>query len=388
MSFIEYATPVATPKYSPQYFASLTFLRVQELDYPKIATSSIVKSWSFTDNIPSTALGTVIQPGELVPFLDDVLPISREMAAAFAAGSRAVRVRLSIEGHEREVELHFSKIRVYVAINNHSRAIAAARELYLHIVTTSLLSRVDILFFSELRIFDSISGFDITSFPLWKLSCLLGETWLEEDVLNALLELQYLQETSASIHDPSIVILPTTFSSDLQYLSQQNSRSYSRNLHLLRRRLRAIPSPRISFAVCRFNHYTAYHYTARSPVDLVHGDSLGGPAATDVMPSFCWFIQHTGHSVPLRVSLNGIREIQGPQSGSCGVAVVNFIQCRSASSRTLLWTDETSPNFRNKAIQDLIVYHFIASIHKPPRDSWTTPCAIAPGHIRRGQHDG
>ncbi|KAK7034107.1 hypothetical protein R3P38DRAFT_2519024 [Favolaschia claudopus] len=213
MSFIEYATPVATPKYSPQYFASLTFLRVQELDYPEIATSSIVKSWSFTDNIPSTALGTVIQPGELVPFLDDVLPTSREMAAAFAAGSRAVRVRLSIEGHEREVELHFSKIRVYVAINNHSRAIAAARELYLHIVTTSLLSRVDILFFSELRIFDSISGFDITSFPLWKLSCLLGETWLEEDVLNALLELQYLQETSASIHDPSIVILPTIFCS-------------------------------------------------------------------------------------------------------------------------------------------------------------------------------
>ncbi|KAK6981432.1 hypothetical protein R3P38DRAFT_2578397 [Favolaschia claudopus] len=101
MSFIEYATPVATPKYSPQYFASLTFLRVQELDYPEIATSSIVKSWSFTDNIPWTALGTVIQPGELVPFLDDVLPISREMEAAFAAGSRAVRVRLSIEGHER-----------------------------------------------------------------------------------------------------------------------------------------------------------------------------------------------------------------------------------------------------------------------------------------------
>ncbi|KAK7041218.1 hypothetical protein R3P38DRAFT_2512535, partial [Favolaschia claudopus] len=74
MSFSEYATPVATLKYSPQYFASLTFLRVQELDYPEIATSSIVKSWSFTDNIPSTALGAVIQPGELVPFLDDVLP--------------------------------------------------------------------------------------------------------------------------------------------------------------------------------------------------------------------------------------------------------------------------------------------------------------------------
>ncbi|KAK6984345.1 hypothetical protein R3P38DRAFT_3292429 [Favolaschia claudopus] len=94
-----YATPVATLKYSPQYFASLTFFACPGAGLPReIATSSIVKSWSFTDNIPSTALGTVIQPGELVPFLDDVLPISREMAAAFAAGSRAVRVRLSIEG--------------------------------------------------------------------------------------------------------------------------------------------------------------------------------------------------------------------------------------------------------------------------------------------------
>ncbi|KAK7012425.1 hypothetical protein R3P38DRAFT_2790684 [Favolaschia claudopus] len=95
------------------------------------------------------------------------------------------------------------------------------------------------------------------------------------------------------------------------------------------------------------------------------GDSMGGHAAEDIQPSFSWFLRHTGYSAPTHMLTNGITEHQGPQSGSCGIAVLNFIECRSASSPTPMWNDDTSPDFRNKAIQDLIVYHFIASIHKP-----------------------
>ncbi|KAK7036889.1 hypothetical protein R3P38DRAFT_2770949 [Favolaschia claudopus] len=337
MSFSEYATPVATLKYSPQYFAALTFLRVQELDYPEIATSSIVKSWFFTNDIPSTAVGTVIQPGELIPFIEDVLPISRAMAAAFAA---AVPY------------LNQLQIRLFIAINNHFRAIAAARQLYLHIVATTLLSRVDIQFFGELRIFDSISGFDITRFPLWKLSCLLGETWLEEDVLNALLELHICPVKILG----AIAIICTSFVAGYVPFP--------------------LPKFRLLFAALIITPGTT---TPHSHLEILFMGTLwGGPAASDIMPSFSWFLQHTGHSAPLRVTSNGIRELQGPQSGSCGVAVLNFIQCRSSASKTFSWTDEASPHFRNKAIQDLVVYHFIASIHKSPRDSWTVPCAIAP----------
>ncbi|KAJ7801991.1 hypothetical protein B0H14DRAFT_2385922, partial [Mycena olivaceomarginata] len=195
MSFSEYATPAATLKYSPQYFASLTFARVEELDYPTIATSSIIERWCFSSDIPTTAAGTVIRPGEHIPHLQDLYPIVREMEKAFSDGARSVILVLNVDGQRHDFQLHFSKIRLLVAINNNYPAILGARNVFQHTISNNLLSSTALNNFGGLRIFAPITGFKITDFPLWKLACLLGETWLEEDIVNALLELAYLRET-------------------------------------------------------------------------------------------------------------------------------------------------------------------------------------------------
>ncbi|KAJ7653251.1 hypothetical protein DFH06DRAFT_994401, partial [Mycena polygramma] len=211
MAFSEYATPVPTLKYSPQYFSSLTFARVENLDYPDITTSpSTIERWCFSNDIPTTATGNVIQPGERIPRLQDLLPISRDMERAFTDGARSVDIVLNVGGGQRvNTQFHFSKIRLLIAVNNNHAAILGAQNLLQHIVDSALLSPADLERFRALHIFGSIFGFQSTQFPLWQLACLLGETWLEEDVVNALLELLYLKETMNSTDDPSLIILST-----------------------------------------------------------------------------------------------------------------------------------------------------------------------------------
>ncbi|KAJ7624629.1 hypothetical protein FB45DRAFT_751843, partial [Roridomyces roridus] len=210
MLLSEYAAPAATLKFSIPYFASLTFSRVLDLDYPTISSTSIVQRWCFSNETPTTASGVVILPGELIPPLKDLLPITRDLESAFQNGSRSVTLLLNVGGSASALHLHFSKIRLLITINNNRSAVLGAQNLYRHILSNALLSPEDIERFGRLSIFAPVVGFRITDFPLWKLSCLLGETWLEEDVLNALLELLYLQEAIKTRDDPSFLILPTS----------------------------------------------------------------------------------------------------------------------------------------------------------------------------------
>ncbi|KAJ7903021.1 hypothetical protein B0H13DRAFT_1473612, partial [Mycena leptocephala] len=91
-------------------FASLTFARIAEFDYPTIATSSIIERWCFSSDIPTTAAGTVIRPGEHIPHLQDLHPIAREMEKAFADGARSVSVVLNIDDEHHDFQFHFSKV--------------------------------------------------------------------------------------------------------------------------------------------------------------------------------------------------------------------------------------------------------------------------------------
>ncbi|KAJ7672935.1 hypothetical protein B0H17DRAFT_910645, partial [Mycena rosella] len=209
-SFSEYATPASTLKFSPQYFASLTFARTNSIDYPEIAPSGILEGWCFSDETTYTASGTLVQPGELIPCIQDLLPIARQMEQAFGNGMRSVDVCLNYNGRKDGSKYLFSKIRLLIAINNQRAAVLGARSLFQHINSNNLLSPVDLERFGDLCISAPISGFQITQFPLWKLKCLLGETWLEEDVVNSLLELSYLRKTMHSTADPSLIILPTS----------------------------------------------------------------------------------------------------------------------------------------------------------------------------------
>ena len=68
------------------------------------------------------------------------------------------------------------------------RAIQWAYRLQEHVLTFSPAFEAAFL---RLRIKSPVNSFHITSFPLWQLGCLLDEVWLEEDVLNAMVELLY-----------------------------------------------------------------------------------------------------------------------------------------------------------------------------------------------------
>ncbi|KAJ6512375.1 hypothetical protein DFH09DRAFT_861666, partial [Mycena vulgaris] len=141
---------------------------------------------------------------------------------------------------------------------------------------------------------------------------------------------------------------------------QQTPRSYSSNISLLRRRLRAIPAAataNISFVTCESDHFSGYRYLPKFS-SLRLGDSMGRPTSSDILPAFNWVIDglsSAGYSAPESVG-EGHMPRQGIQSGSCGIAAVNFI-ARGELSNPPIWEDSSSALFRRKALQEFIVYH-------------------------------
>ncbi|KAJ7750636.1 hypothetical protein B0H16DRAFT_1419803, partial [Mycena metata] len=374
MKFSDYATPHSSLKYSSEYFSALTFEHAHSIDYPVIGKPGFITAWCFDSNEPASASSTLVQPGEVVPHMDDLLPISRAMELAYAKGSQSVVV--TFDGIA--VIYHFSKIRLLLVINNNRPAIIGARSLYSHIIASNILLPSDLDHFKTLRIRAPVTGFQVTQFPLWKLACLLGETWLEEDVVNALLELLYLENATATNNDPTFIALPTSFAQDMRYLFEAGSDAYSSNLSLLHRRLRAVPMANISFVTCENDHFSGYRYFPKFS-SLRLGDSMGRPSSGDILPAFNWFIDGIsggGYPAPEGVG-EGHMPLQGLQSGSCGIASVNFVT-RGELSDPPIWDDVSSPLFRNKALQDIIVYHLTVQQTVSFNLNWLVQCALAP----------
>ncbi|KAJ7931974.1 hypothetical protein B0H13DRAFT_1857390 [Mycena leptocephala] len=89
-------------------------------------------------------------------------------------------------------------------------AVKSARDIVDYLSSTFLLESPTLELFLALP-HSKIFGFHVSDFPLWKLSCLLGEEWLHEDVLNALAELLYFMTVAESgAIDPPVAILPTS----------------------------------------------------------------------------------------------------------------------------------------------------------------------------------
>ena len=105
-----FSSPPELAKYSNNYFASLTFNNVVDLDYPPIAPRGALVSFVFNTEILANSASTIISPGEIILHIDDVLKLLQEVPAAFAEGKRSVRVALSFNsGHENR-SYHFSKV--------------------------------------------------------------------------------------------------------------------------------------------------------------------------------------------------------------------------------------------------------------------------------------
>ncbi|KAJ7919614.1 hypothetical protein B0H13DRAFT_1544222, partial [Mycena leptocephala] len=208
-AFSKYSTPNSSTLYSATYFGELTFKQATALGFPPIYEPNSISAWTFTDEIATDAQSKV-QPREGIPDIAGLLPILREMEQAFSEGTRSVAVSLLVDGKRIDELYHLYKICLLSHLNNNKIAVQAACVLVHHLNSIPLVSPAILDRFLNLPIRLPIYGFCATDFPLWKLSCLLGEEWLHEDILNALAELLYLTQAAVSPSDtPPTLIFPT-----------------------------------------------------------------------------------------------------------------------------------------------------------------------------------
>lgn len=110
MAYDQFATPSPTALYSEAFFSKLTFEQALHLSYPTIAPQNSVLSWSFSSELHSTGLSTLLLPNEAVPPLISIQPILQAMEQAFYEGMRSVQIcHPSLQGVSVQ-HYHFSKV--------------------------------------------------------------------------------------------------------------------------------------------------------------------------------------------------------------------------------------------------------------------------------------
>ncbi|KAJ7252653.1 hypothetical protein C8J57DRAFT_1519965 [Mycena rebaudengoi] len=275
----------------------------------------------------------------------DLVPISKEMEAAYSAGSRSVAVTFTVDEKRSEQLYHFSKIRLFIHINNYQVAVQSTHDLVHHLSTSSIVSSGFFSAFITLPILSAIRGLRGSTFPLWKLSCLLREEWLHDDVLNALAEL---------IRSP---------------------RLFSLDLIALRQRLQSTLIDKNFTFSCLSDHYSAYRVDADDDV-LVHGDSMRLSPDPTLISAFEWLLSDTGTQIPLFIRAGNVSR-QNSASGSCGIASLNFVEI-DLDPGAPKWTNSNSPFFRDRALRDLVVYHLIALVQGDEMmyADWAAPCLL------------
>lgn len=380
--FDSYSSPAADTAYSPQFFQELTFQQATGINYPMIAPSGAIRGWVFSNQIPTTAEAVFVMPNEVVPHLDDLLPILREAREVYSSSRRrAVHISVTLDGKHTDNIYHFSKvcnvglhtITVFIIdgllqlqliklINNNRDAVAKACRIS-HRMTTDLgLSHTIIDRFENQCLKSPIAGFYCTDFPLWKLGCLLDEEWIEEDVLNGMSELLYFR-IAATTEAITFLYLPTSMFNDARRLYACSPWLYGPNLELLRQLLGEGTIKKIAFCVWHNNHYHGFLYDASvTRVTLTHGDSQHGAPPPDIIPIFAWMLAETPYLQP-EVIQTGVIGLQlGPSGGygSCAIAAHNFVECRISSNEVPQWDASASSAFRDRALVDLIIFHCCA----------------------------
>jgi len=71
-----------------------------------------MKSWCYSENVPTNAADTIITPSDTVPHVTDLLPILCDMEGAFGNGMRSVVMTIMLaEGESQNAyEYHFTKV--------------------------------------------------------------------------------------------------------------------------------------------------------------------------------------------------------------------------------------------------------------------------------------
>lgn len=248
-------------------------------------------------------------------------------------------------------------------------AVQAARRVVSHISTLKQVRPALQEFLLHERISAPIQGFCVTDFPLWKLAYLLDETWIEEDIMNALAELAYfIHAISLQNMTPTCLYLPTKFLSDARLLYHQDPRIYSPELATLWHRLISTRVDFIGFLHCKDSHYSAFTLDRSQPL-LLHSDSLGYRAPGDVLPILQWVLSGMNYPFPTYVHEMVVprQAASGAGSGSCGMAAHDFVLSHFtpgsgvSDPSSYRWTSSESPCLRDDALSDLVNFHHIAS---------------------------
>ncbi|TFK17223.1 hypothetical protein FA15DRAFT_605543, partial [Coprinopsis marcescibilis] len=224
--FKNYSTPVPNQLYSNEFFNHITFSLAAKMPYPTIAPDRSLTMWTFDPDTPTNMAAMEVDEGKAIPSSRDLHPIVSQMERAYNEGSRSVVITLTTGGRTKNLVYHFMKIRLCVNVNNNHGPITQAKDIFTRL--SSLLSPLLRLKLGQSCICSQIQGFMVGTFPLYKLGTLLGEEWIEEDVLNALCELCYFRTHPNVINGSGksmarSLVVPTLLASNVCYLLEAPS---------------------------------------------------------------------------------------------------------------------------------------------------------------------
>ncbi|KAJ3568104.1 hypothetical protein NP233_g5933 [Leucocoprinus birnbaumii] len=376
-NFEDYSTPPAHSAFSFAFYQSLTFGSLETITFPLINKSGSLIHWCFDKEVPASAEGSIILPGETIPHYNDLRPIILALKTAFSQGFRSVAIQMSGLNGEPPLErlYHFKKIRLFIEVNNHVRAISYASRLVNTIKDGGFgLSNDHVNGFLSTKISHQACGFlGSISFPLWKLGCLFDEEWLEEDIANAYLELIYFTDAASKTrstkqeYHPSSIILPTLFLSNIQHDLWDGGNPVPGSACVnLRSIINSPTRTKLAALICTNNHFTAYR--SIDFVSIEFGDSLGGKSQPHINAALEWSASTS--RVSFMKPICGGVNIQGPRSGSCGIAALNFIHC-GIDPQVEPWSPQNSSQMRREFLFKLIFYHSCATSSLINKSQWT-----------------
>ncbi|EPQ55883.1 hypothetical protein GLOTRDRAFT_23664, partial [Gloeophyllum trabeum ATCC 11539] len=133
----------------------------------------------------------------------------------------------------------------------------------------------------------------------------------------------------------------------------QLPRLYSTELIAFRQRMHLTHVDTLIFPLWTNNHYSAYCY--QPTVGLVYSDSLGLEPPSDVLCVFAWLLEGLGYPIP-PCAVHAPIPLQGPASGSCGVAATSFIETQ-INPNAPVWSGGNSELLRDRFLKKLLAYH-------------------------------
>ena len=212
----------------------------------------------------------------------------------------------------------------------------------------------------------------MTELSPYKLGCLLGETWLEEDDL-----MDYWSFVPTPVFPkpgtelPRAILLPTSFLADAVVAYGSEPRLYTPEIAAVRHRLSSGSGLQVAMGFVTNNHFVAFVDTRGSPT-IIYGDSMHNPPPAYMLPIFQWVF------ADISITQSTIQGL-GIGEGSCGIAAYNFME-RAVTTRQGLktWTGQHSRTFRNVALEDLVRMHHLAHEQGGTFGDWAI-CKVQPG---------